>query len=92
MPVPVAQSRKLGLCCAQLQLARSHGLPAVRMAELRSVSGQLGALAPGRRALSASLLREWLGPAATTGALTVIQLRVVIMLIHLGSKPWQRAA
>ena len=46
----------------QLQLARSHGLPAVRLADTRS----LDALLPGQP-LSASTLRSVLLPAATRG-------------------------
>ena len=46
----------------QLQLARSHGLPSVRLADTRS----LDALLPGQP-LSASTLRSVLLPAATRG-------------------------
>ena len=51
----------------QLQLARSHGLPAVRLSELRSRSAELNGLHKHRRTLPASLLRDWLVETATAG-------------------------
>jgi hypothetical protein len=56
-------------CGAQLQLARSHGLPAVRLSELRCRSAELNGLHKHRRPLPASLLRDWLGKTATAGTM-----------------------
>ena len=52
----------------QLQLARSHGLPAVRLSEVRSRGGELNDLHRHQCQLTASLLRTWLGETATKGA------------------------
>ncbi len=49
----------------QVQLAKSHGLPAVRLAELAPLERWLQQQA--QQALGASLVRELLGPAATRG-------------------------
>lgn len=53
---------------SQLQLARSHGLPAVRLSELRGRGAELNDLHRHQRQLPASTLRAWLGEAATKGA------------------------
>ena len=55
----------------QLQLARSNGLPAVRMGELLPHSAELASLARSQRSLTASLLRSWLTGVATTGTLAL---------------------
>ena len=53
---------------SQLQLARSHGLPAVRLSELHGRGAELNDLHRHQRQLPASMLRAWLGEAATKGA------------------------
>lgn len=52
---------------AQVQTARSHGLPAARMADLAAAQRQLEAALAEGQPLAASLLRSCLGPAAVTG-------------------------
>ena len=52
---------------AQIQLAKSHGLPAVRMGELGPLEAWLAQHAQRGPPLTASLIRQLLGAAATVG-------------------------
>lgn len=52
---------------AQVQTARSHGLPAARMVDVAAVQGRLQAAFERRQPLTASLLRSCLGAAAVAG-------------------------
>lgn len=52
----------------QVQVARSHGLPAARMTDLAAAQPRLEAALAAGRPLTASLLRSCLGAAAVTGA------------------------